>query len=157
MGYNFEKNHYILSIFIIFYAHFPFFFVILRQKYAKQTNRNSKLMANNSEIGSVLKDLRNRMGYSQEQISFYLGISQPAYNRYESGDTVVSQDSLEKLADVYGVEEYDILTCNKPQLQADMAFAFRKNGEVKNLAQIASFQRLVKNYLDMCDIERRHE
>ena len=114
-------------------------------------------MANNSEIGSVLKDLRNRMGYSQEQISSYLGISQPASNHYESGDTVVSQDSLEKLADIYGVEEYDILTCNKPQLQADMAFAFRKNGEVKNLAQIASFQRLVKNYLDMCDIERSHE
>ena len=129
-----------MSIFITFYAYFSFFFVILRQKYAKQTNRNSKLMANNSEIGSVLKDLRNRMGYSQEQISSYLGISQPAYTRYESGDTVVSQDSLEKLADIYGVEEYDILTCNKPQLQADMAFAFRKNGEVKNLGQIASFQ-----------------
>ena len=114
-------------------------------------------MANNSEIGSILKDLRNRMGLSQEQISNYLGISQPAYNHYESGDTVVSQDSLEKLADVYGVEEYDILTCNKPQLQADMAFAFRKSGDVKNLGQIASFQRLVKNYLDMCEIERRHE
>ena len=133
------------------------FFCNFAPEIAKQTNRNSKLMANNSEIGSVLKDLRNRMGYSQEQISSYLGISQPAYNRYESGDTVVSQDSLEKLADIYGVEEYDILTCNKPQLQADMAFAFRKNGEVKNLGQIASFQRLVKNYLDMCDIERRHE
>lgn len=114
-------------------------------------------MVNNKEIGSVLKELRNRMGYSQEQISSYLGISQPAYNHYESGDTVVSQDALEKLADVYGVEEYDILTCNKTQLQADMAFAFRKNGEVKNLAQIASFHKLVKNYLDMCDIERHHE
>lgn len=34
-------------------------------------------------------------------------------------------------------------------MQADMAFAFRKNGEVKNLRQIAYFQRLVKNYLDM--------
>jgi transcriptional regulator with XRE-family HTH domain len=114
-------------------------------------------MGSNNDIGSILKDLRIRMGYSQEQISSYLGISQPAYNHYESGDTVVSQDSLEKLADIYGVEEYDILTCNKPQLQADIAFAFRKKGEVNNLAQIASFQRLVKNYLDMCDIERRHE
>lgn len=114
-------------------------------------------MANNNEIGSILKDLRNRMGYSQEQISSYLGISQPAYTRYESGETSVSQDSLEKLAIVYGVEEYDILTCNKPQLQADMAFAFRKSGMVKNLGQIAPFQKLVKNYLDMCDIERRHE
>lgn len=114
-------------------------------------------MANNSEIGSILKELRNGMGYSQEQISSYLGISQPAYNHYESGETVISQESLEKLADIYGVEEYDILTCNKPQLHADMAFAFRKSGEVKNLGQIASFQRLVKNYLDMCDIERRHE
>lgn len=114
-------------------------------------------MANNNEIGSILKELRNKMGYSQEQISSYLGISQPAYNHYESGDTAVSQESLEKLADIYGVEEYDILTCNKPQLQADMAFAFRKNSEVKDLSQIASFQRLVKNYLDMCEIERHHE
>lgn len=114
-------------------------------------------MANSDEIGSVLKELRGRMGYSQEQISSYLGISQPAYNKYESGATVVSQDALEKLASIYGVEEYDILTCDREQLQADMAFAFRKNGEVKNLAQIAGFQTLVKNYLDMCDIQRKHE
>ena len=113
-------------------------------------------MANNNEIGSVLKDLRNRMGYSQEQISSYLGISQPAYNHYESGDTVVSQDSLEKLADIYGVEEYDILTCNKPQLQTDMAFALTKEEKIKKLGQIASFHKLVKNYLDMCEIEQRH-
>ena len=113
-------------------------------------------MANNKEIGSILKDLRNRMGLSQEQISTYLGISQPAYNHYESGDTVVSQDSLEKLADVYGVEEYDILTCNKPLLQADMAFSFiQKEDKIKNLGQIASFHKIIKNYLDMCDIESR--
>ncbi len=116
-----------------------------------------KLMANNNEIGSVLKELRKRMGYSQELISTYLGISQPAYNRYENDDTVVSQEALEKLASIYGVEEYDILTCNHEQLQADMAFAFRKSGEVQNLAQIAGFQTLVKNYLDMCDIQKRHE
>lgn len=97
------------------------------------------------------------MGYSQELISTYLGISQPAYNRYENDDTVVSQEALEKLASIYGVEEYDILTCNHEQLQADMAFAFRKSGEVQNLAQIAGFQTLVKNYLDMCDIQKRHE
>jgi transcriptional regulator with XRE-family HTH domain len=114
-------------------------------------------MANNNEIGSVLKELRKRMGYSQELISTYLGISQPAYNRYENDDTVVSQEALEKLASIYGVEEYDILTCNHEQLQADMAFAFRKSGEVQNLAQIAGFQTLVKNYLDMCDIQKRHE
>ena len=143
-----------MPIFIIFWVRFSIFFVILHRK---QTNETTILMANNNEIGSVLKELRTRMGLSQEQISSYLGISQPAYNHYESGDTFVSQDSLEKLADVYGVEEYDILTCNRPQLQADMAFAFRKNGEVKNLGQIASFQRLVKNYLNMCEIERRHE
>ena len=136
---------------------FEFFLYFCARKRTYSNKLEHHFMANNSEIGSILKDLRNRMGLSQEQISNYLGISQPAYNHYESGDTVVSQDSLEKLADVYGVEEYDILTCNKPQLQADMAFAFRKNGDVKNLGQIASFQRLVKNYLDMCEIERRHE
>ena len=156
MVINLKKSLYFIEIYNLFDTLSSFFCNFAPGKNPKQTD-TSTLMANNNEIGSVLKDLRNRMGYSQEQISSYLGISQPAYNHYESGDTVVSQDSLEKLADIYGVEEYDILTCNKPQLQADMAFAFRKNGEVKNLAQIASFQRLVKNYLDMCEIERRHE
>ncbi len=115
------------------------------------------MMANNKEIGDTLKELRCRMGYSQEQISSCLGISLSAYSQYESGDTVVSQDSLEKLADVYGVEEYDILTCNKPQLQTDIAFALtQKIGKLKNIGQIASFHKLVRNYLDMCEIEQRH-
>lgn len=115
------------------------------------------MMANNKEIGDTLKELRCRMGYSQEQISSCLGISLSAYRQYESGDTAVSRDSLERLADMYGVEEYDILTCNKSLLLADMAFAFtQKDGKIKNLDQIASFHKLVRNYLDMCEIEQRH-
>ena len=108
-------------------------------------------MANNSEIGSILKVLRNGMGYSQKQISSYLGISESAYSQYERGNTAISKDSLEMLANIYGVEEYDILTCNKPLLQADMAFSFiQKEDKIKNLGQIASFHKIIKNYLDMC-------
>ena len=115
-------------------------------------------MANNKEIGNTLKDMRYKMGYSQKQISSYLGISQSAYSQYERGNTAISKDSLEMLANIYGVEEYDILTCNKPLLQADMAFSFiQKEDKIKNLGQIASFHKIIKNYLDMCEIERRHE
>ena len=113
-------------------------------------------MANNKEIGNTLKDMRYKMGYSQKQISSYLGISQSAYSQYVRGNTAISRDSLEMLANIYGVEEYDILTCNKPLLQAEMAFSFiQKEDKIRNLGQIASFHKIIKNYLDMCDIESR--
>ena len=104
-----------------------------------------------------MKYLRCRMGYSLKQISSYLGISQLAYSQYENGDTAVSRDSLERLADMYGVEEYDILTCNKSLLVADMVFAFTQKEDkdkIRNLGQIASFHKIIRNYMEMCGIEK---
>ena len=60
-------------------------------------------------IGENLRFCRERLGYTQEEIGRYLGISQPAYNKYEHGETTVSVEQLEKLAGLYGVEEYDLM------------------------------------------------
>jgi hypothetical protein len=58
-------------------------------------------------------------------------------------------ENLERLAGLYGVSEYDLLENSVEQMQVQAAFAFRKNGENVNLEQIAQFQKIVNNYLEM--------
>lgn len=104
-------------------------------------------MTNN--LAANLRYLRNKFGYTQEQVSAYLGITQSAYNKYETGVNDVPMDKLEKLANTYGVEEYDLLTAQEDELQVHMAFAFRNNSTLVDLKKIAPFQKIVRNYLEM--------
>lgn len=102
-------------------------------------------MATN-EHKSILRVLREKFQYTQEEVSKYLGISQPAYLKYETGETEVSMEGLEKLARLYGIDEYDILENNMEQV--NFAYAFRRDG-VANLDEVAHFQQIVKNYIMM--------
>ena len=103
------------------------------------------------QIGNNLRFCRERLGYTQEEIGRYLNISQPAYNKYEKGDTALSMQQLEKLASLFGVEEYDILHSSSETLSVPLAFAFRKQGTTVHLEEIAFFKKIVKNYLFICD------
>ena len=38
-------------------------------------------------IGKNIKAFREHLNYTQQEISDYLGISQPAYVKYENGET----------------------------------------------------------------------
>lgn len=102
-------------------------------------------MATNDH-NSILRVLREKFQYTQEEVSKYLGISQPAYLKYETGETEVSMEGLEKLARLYGIDEYDILENNMEQV--NFAYAFRRDG-VANLEEVAHFQQIVKNYIMM--------
>ena len=102
----------------------------------------------NQIIGQNLQFLRVKFGYSQEAISNMLEISQPAYHKYETGETTVSQDALEKLATLYYVEEYDLMQENQDNLIPALAFAFRGDAD---LAAISDFHRIIKNYILMKD------
>lgn len=106
-------------------------------------------MASNS-MAKNLRVLRERFDYSQAEVSSYLNISQPAYQKYESGLTEVSMEALEKLAQLYGVDEYEIMEGNVEQMQMAGVFAFRRNGIEGNLEDVSHFQQIVKNYLMIC-------
>ncbi len=97
---------------------------------------------------SVLRQLREKFSYTQCEVSKYLGITQPAYQKYEAGETEISMEGLSKLARLYGIDEYDILEGNIAC--ADLAFAFRRDGEA-NLEDVAHFQQIVTNYVMMCN------
>lgn len=105
----------------------------------------------NQIIGKNITTFRSKFGYTQKEISDYLGISQPAYASYESGKTVIPMSKMEKLALIYNVEEYDLMEENLEIFQATLACAFRKEGDITELGQIAQFQKIVKNYIQMCD------
>ena len=50
-----------------------------------------------------LKILRTEKGYSQKDIAQLLGITQQAYANYERGARQADYDTLNKLADIFGV------------------------------------------------------
>ncbi|MDY6786805.1 MAG: DUF4065 domain-containing protein [candidate division WOR-3 bacterium] len=68
--------------------------------------------------GDVLKQLRKKNNYSQEEISKYLSISRPLYSDMEKGKKSLTIEQAKKLADMYDVlpetflygdiEKYDV-------------------------------------------------
>lgn len=58
----------------------------------------------------VLPRLRKESGFTAGQVAEYLGVTEQEYLQMEPDVTVIPLACLEKLADLYQVEEYDILT-----------------------------------------------
>ena len=106
----------------------------------KRSKTNKQTIMATTDKKSILRQLREKFSYTQGEVSKYLGITQPAYQKYETGETEVAR--------LYGIDEYDILTGNVQR--ADFAFAFRRDGEA-NLEEVAHFQQIVTNYMMMCD------
>lgn len=50
-----------------------------------------------------LKELRLKANVSQQVMADFLGVSRPAYTMYEIGKREPSHDTLQKLADYFGV------------------------------------------------------
>lgn len=58
----------------------------------------------NTSIGSKLKKLRKQKGWSQEQVSDYLSISQSAYARMENGESHSWASHLDKICQVFEID-----------------------------------------------------
>ena len=50
-----------------------------------------------------LRDLREDFDLTQVKIASMIGCSQTTYSRYETGNTIIPYDILDKLANIYGV------------------------------------------------------
>lgn len=76
----------------------------------------------------IVEKLRRQSGFSSSEVAEYLAISEKDYLRYETEDAELPFDILERLADLYHVEEYDILTgsavsqtvTESPRLEAEL-------------------------------------
>ena len=72
-------------------------------------------------IGKNIKAFREHLNYTQQEISDYLGIRQPAYVKYEKGETVVALEAMEKLAPLYNVDEFGLMEQNGQLFQTSVA------------------------------------
>ena len=107
----------------------------------------------NSEFGIRLKKLRKKNNLSQEKLASILKITAGAVGNYERGERDISVTELNKLADLFGVELSDLLEENLEMQKLNLAFAFRSKNTESDLEYIASFKKVVRNYLKMERLE----
>ncbi|RYC67242.1 MULTISPECIES: helix-turn-helix domain-containing protein [Spirosoma] len=60
-------------------------------------------------LSEKLRRLRQLFGYSQEYVAFTIGMTQPAYCKWESGQTQPSIAKLQDLATLYQLTIGDLL------------------------------------------------
>jgi len=101
-------------------------------------------------IGNNVKIFRAAQGFRQEDLAEYLGVTRSMISYYESGERDIPVASLNKLADLFGVELEALLEENEEIARTNLAFAFRnENFTSKDLESIASFKKFVLDYLKM--------
>ena len=104
-------------------------------------------------IGKNLLDYRNKLNYTQEQIASFLNTDRTSISKYETNEREISIVNMNKLAALFGIEVEDLTEENSINKAANLAFAFRSDGiEETDMNSIASFQKVVKNYLKMKEI-----
>ena len=101
-------------------------------------------------FGQTLKLLREANNYTQENVAEFLGINRSTYSNYETGDREAPWAILEKLANLYGCDQFDLESEDQAVLQGVIACAFRVDSlSVEDMKQVAAFKRLVMNYVKM--------
>lgn len=101
-------------------------------------------------VGDNLKKLRDANRFSQEQVASFLGINRSTYSNYESGDREAPLDVLEKASDLFGCELHLLFEEDDAIVDNMLTCTFRvDNLSDSDMAEIASFKNVVKNYLKL--------
>jgi len=101
-------------------------------------------------ISDNIRLLRKKIGYTQEQIAEYLGISTAAVTQYETGTRVIPASTVSKLALLFNVDEYELYQKEPQQQQLLSAFAFRADElQPQDLKSISEFKKIVLNYFHL--------
>ncbi|WP_454523618.1 helix-turn-helix domain-containing protein [Dyadobacter jiangsuensis] len=120
---------------------------------------NKKDMADEDRIvGGNIRQFRERLSMSQQELADFLGVTTPLISYYEGGSRSVPMLSIEKLASLFGVDAYDLFEENASLHTANTAFAFRADDLLNtDLEQIAQFRKIVKNYISMKNLAQANE
>ncbi|VVD26532.1 helix-turn-helix domain-containing protein [Paraburkholderia dioscoreae] len=98
------------------------------------------------QLGRRLKEAREYVGLSQEEVAFALSVSRPAVGHIESGTRKVEALELNKLSELYGRTVDYLLTGNAPSGDTRVAFLARatkgmSDSDMDELARFAAFLR----------------
>lgn len=92
---------------------------------------------------SNVEKLRKFIGYSISDICSFLSMSEDEYHHFCNNPSV---EGLEKIADLYGIEEYDILTMPFNKLKKNV---IKIKAPKNDMYEISRFFRIIKNYEKM--------
>lgn len=100
-------------------------------------------------IGSNIAKIRKAQGLTQDDIASHLGLSRIQISYYERGGRNISATDLNKLSELFGIELSELLEEDLHLQNLNLAFAFRSDNSESDFEQIASFKKVVMNYLKM--------
>lgn len=101
-------------------------------------------------LAENIRNLRKKLGYTQEQIAVFLGVSTAAVTQYETGVRVIPTTTVSKLALLFNIDEYELYQEEPQQQQLLSAFAFRADElQSKDLKSISEFKKVVLNYFHL--------
>ena len=107
-------------------------------------------MVQNKIIGANIKAFREKLGLTQESIATFLDVTRETISYYENGKRNIPTATITKLANLFGIDEYDLCEPDAEQSSANIALAFRINDFNKDdLEIVAKFRKIVSNYLGM--------
>ncbi|SDB27424.1 helix-turn-helix domain-containing protein [Eubacterium oxidoreducens] len=102
-------------------------------------------------LGSNLKKIREFENMTQSDVARFLGIDQSMVSKYESGERIISSDSLEKLARLFCCPVKDLLTSNDVSPKGKLAF--RTDGlTFEDNCILADINAIILNQIEMDEV-----
>lgn len=98
-------------------------------------------------IGINIHSHRLLQDLTQQQLANYLGVTRELISLIEGGKRDISIGNLNRLADLFGIELADLFEEDSQIQDVNLALAFRSEETDVDLESIASFRRIVLNYL----------
>jgi transcriptional regulator with XRE-family HTH domain len=101
-------------------------------------------------VGKNLHFLRKKQGFAHDQIAEYIEITPKELRDFENGIRPIPTSLMSLLANLYGVDKYDLYeeTLDIESIIPDLNFRV-DTIKASDLKQIASFKKIIRNYLDM--------
>ncbi|MGI6520242.1 MAG: helix-turn-helix domain-containing protein [Fermentimonas sp.] len=130
---------------VIFFDRIEIYITFVTHFHSKESQSN--LLIIKSMLSKNIRNLRESLGYTQEQIANYLNITASAISQYENDARTIPADVISKIALLFNVEEYELYQDDPRQQQLLSVFAFRANSfDTQDLISISSFKKIVLNY-----------
>ena len=102
------------------------------------------------QLGKKLKEIRQKIGFSQEFVAEELGISRQAIIAIEAGTRKIDSFELFKLAGIYNVHIEDLLEERKPVASnfQEAIMSLRNKGILSNEEKkgLLEFQKICEDY-----------
>jgi transcriptional regulator with XRE-family HTH domain len=104
-----------------------------------------------------IRRLRYNKGFSQEYVAEKLGVAGPSYSRFESGSVDIKLDHIDKLAEIFGVTNAEILDPNVNERHDPFVESELKNISEELRARIAEMKQQLADKDEIIELLKERE